>query len=124
MPESIKLLLIVKVEKGLRILDTPRPLGKGAVERRAEPVGKGLYAYGIHNIGGVEYARLVPQNPLKPEWVRVAEADRSIEYVDVINLDDEDGTSNLMQTLIQCLEELAVANTLLANALRNIQSSE
>lgn len=55
---------------------------------RAEPVGKVLSAFTIINIEGVDYAGLIPQNPLKPEWVRVAEADRSIVYVDVIPVSD------------------------------------
>ena len=79
-------LLIVKVPKGLIIRDTPRPESQGGRNMRAVPAGYQLYAYGIHNIGGVNYARLVPQNPQTPEWVRVAEADQSIVYVDVIDL--------------------------------------
>jgi len=110
MDEPIKLLLIVKVPRGLNILDTPRPQSQGAQVRRAVPVGAGLYAYGIHNIAGVDYARLVPQNPLKPEWVRVAEADHSIEYVDVIDLEPEDDhalLSKALQELATALRELA-----------------
>ncbi len=110
-------LLIVKVPRGLKILDTPRPEGQGAFSRRIVPVGTPLDAYGIHNINGVDYARLVPQNPLKQEWVRVAEADHSIEYVDVINLDpSNDGIDALMKVL----SELANSNTLLATALREL----
>lgn len=84
-----KYLLIVKVSRGLKIMDSPRPESQGGVSRRVVPVGTPLDAYSIHNVGGVDYARLIPQNPLKREWVRVAEADHSIEYVDVIPLDTE-----------------------------------
>jgi len=63
-------------------------------------VGAGLYAYQIINIDGVDYARLVSQNPQKPEWVRVAEADHSIEYVDVIKLDENDSTTDLADAII------------------------
>ena len=111
-----KFLLIVKVPRGLNILDTPRPQSAGAVVRRSVPVGTPLDAFGIHNVQGVDYARLVPQNPLKKEWVRVAEADQSIEYVDVIPLGGDGETSQL----IQALSELANANTLLATALREL----
>jgi hypothetical protein len=109
MDEPIKFLLIVKVRLGLNILDTPRPQSQGAYVRRSVPVGTGLYAYGIHNIDGVDYARLVAQNPLKPEWVRVAEADHSIEYVDVIDMKPENDAG-----------QLATALTLLATALREL----
>lgn len=102
-------LLIVKSPRGLIIRDTPRPESQGGRSMRAVPVGTQLYAYDIHTIDGVPYARLVPQNPQKPEWVRVAEADHSIEYVDVIVLTVSDSTS-----------ELATAITLLATAMREI----
>jgi len=88
-----RFLLIVKVPKGIVIRDTPRPEGQGGNHMRAVPVGRSLYAYGVHNIQGVDYARLVPQNPQRPEWVRVAEADHSIEYVDVIDLGTSDDSS-------------------------------
>ncbi len=112
-----RVLLIVKVPRGLKILDTPRPEGQGALIRRTVAVGTPLEAYGIHNINGVNYARLVPQNPLKQEWVRVAEADHSIEYVDVINLDP---SNDELAALMKVLSELANSNTLLATALREI----
>jgi hypothetical protein len=89
--ESPKYLLIVKQPRGLIVRDTPRPQSEGGIQLRSEPVGKQLYAYGIHNINGVPYARLVPQNPTKLEWVRVKEADGSIEYVDVISLEETPG---------------------------------
>jgi hypothetical protein len=66
---------------------------------RAEPVGKSLMAYTIINIGGVDYAGLIPQNPLRPEWVRVAEADHSIEYVEVISLGSSSGTGAIADAL-------------------------
>lgn len=83
-----KFQLIVKVASGVIVRDRPAPQSQGAVKMRAEPVGKSLMAYTIINIGGVDYAGLIPQNPLRPEWVRVAEADHSIEYVEVIPLMD------------------------------------
>ncbi len=82
-----KFALIVKVPRGLTIRTSPRPEGQGGNAIRTVPVGTCLEAYSIHTIDGVPYARLVPQNPTRPEWVRVAEADRSIVYVDVIELD-------------------------------------
>jgi hypothetical protein len=109
-------LLIVKVPRGLKIMDTPRPEGAGGVVRRLEMVGRALHAYGIHNIDGVDYARLVPLNPLKSEWLRVAEADDSLRYVDVIKLEESDET----RELTEALRELANANTLLSLALREL----
>lgn len=102
-------LLIVKVAKGLAIRDTPRPESDGGKRMRNVSVGTALYAYSIHNVGGVEYARLIPQNPQKPEWVRVAEADRSIEYVDVIGLGDGDehGMRRALMRLGDAVEQLA-----------------
>lgn len=110
-----KFLLIVKVPRGIVVIDTPRAQGQGAIVRRSVAVGTPLEAYGIHNINGVNYARLVPQNPQKSEWVRVAEADHSIEYVDVIELDPPENNE-----LMSVLRELASSNTLLATALREL----
>lgn len=104
-----KYLLIVKVPSGLKVLDTPRPVSAGARVLRAEPVGKNLYALGIHNIAGVEYARLKGQNSLVNEWVRVAEADHSIEYVDVIDLEPKSDMNTLADSI-----------TLLATAVREL----
>ena len=88
--------------RGLVIRDTPRPESQGGRELRVVPVGAQLYAYGIHNIAGVPYARLVPLNPQKPEWVRVAEADHSVEYADVIELTDETvDTSQIAEAIIR-----------------------
>lgn len=103
-----KYILIVKVPRGLVIRDTPRPQGQGGTNMRAVAVGTSLMCYDIHNIQGVDYARLVPQNPLRPEWVRVAEADHSIEYVDVIPIDTplDAGTSALVSALNRIAEAL------------------
>ena len=103
-----KFLLIVIVPRGLVIHDLPRPQSEGALQRRTVPVGTQLEAYSIHNIAGVPYARLVPQNPQKPEWVRVREADGSIEYVDVIDLQEEEttGLAQAIRMLAQALISL------------------
>ncbi len=112
-----KYLLIVKVPKGLAIRDLPRPEGQGSRVMRNVPVGTQLHAYRIINIEGVDYAWLVPQNPLRTEWVRVAEADHSIEYVDVISLDTSNDGIN---ALTKAITEMANANTLLATAVREL----
>lgn len=106
-----KYLLIVKVPRGVIVRDRPAPDSMGAARMRTEPVGKSLNAYIIVNIQGVDYAGLIPQNPLKPEWVRVAEADHSIEYVDVIKLES---TSTALSTeavvrMADAVENLAEA---------------
>jgi hypothetical protein len=106
-----KYLLIVTVPSGLVVRNTPRPQSEGGLEMRKVAVGFPLYAYSIHNIQGVEYARLVPQNPQKPEWVRVK--DISIEYVDVIELESQDSTASL-----------ATAVTLLATAARELAKAK
>lgn len=90
--------LIVQVAAGVIVRDRPAPQSRGAAKMRAEPVGKTLMAHTIINIEGVDYAGLIPQNPLKPEWVRVAEADRSIVYVDVIKLDNN-GSGELVNAI-------------------------
>lgn len=84
-----KYLLIVKVANGVAIRNSPRPQSQGGLLMRNVPVGTQLEAYNIINVGGVDYARLVPQNPQRPEWLRVAEADHSVEYVDVFDLTAE-----------------------------------
>lgn len=86
--------LIVKAPAGLIVRDRPAPESRGAAKMRTEPVGKSLMAYTIVNIEGVDYAGLIPQNPMRPEWVRVAEADHSIEYVEVIPLSSSDDGGN------------------------------
>jgi hypothetical protein len=91
--------LIVKVPAGVIVRDRPAPDSRGANKMRAEPVGKVLVAYTIINIGGVDYAGLIPQNPLRPEWVRVAEADHSIEYVEVIPLSGTDKNNAIADAL-------------------------
>jgi hypothetical protein len=100
-----KLLLIVKVPKGIIVRDTPRPQSQGGREMRTVPVGTALYAYDIHNIDGVNYVRLVPQNPQKPEWVRAAEANQSIVYVDIYPLEH----SSEDTALVSAIRELANA---------------
>ena len=78
--------LIVLVKNGVNINDRPGPDSQGALKMRSEKRGNVLYADAILNIDGVPYASLIPQNPLKPEYLRVAERDHSIEYVEVIPL--------------------------------------
>jgi len=109
-----KYLLIVKQPRGLVIRDTPRPESQGGRTMRNVTVGTQLYAYGIHNIEGVPYARLVPQNPQKPEWVRVEEADSSIEYVDVIEMEHES------DSLTNAINMHSGSITLLAAAIRDL----
>lgn len=72
---------------------------------RSVPVGTSLMALSIHNIAGVDYARLVPENPQKQEWVRVAEADKSVVYVDVIDL-GESGDSDIAKALNRIADAL------------------
>lgn len=101
-----KVLLIVKVPRGIIVRDTPRPESQGGRAMRTVAVGTALYAYDIHNIDGVEYARLVPQNPQKPEWVRVAEADHSNEYVDVYPLEQADTETAALTAAIRDLTKV------------------
>ena len=96
-------LLIVKQPRGLVIRDTPRPESQGGKALRTVAVGTALYAYSLHNLEGVQYARLVPQNPQKPEWVRVVEADGSVEYVDVIEMEE----TGEQASLVSAIRELA-----------------
>jgi hypothetical protein len=100
-----KYLLIVKVPRGVIVRDRPAPDSMGATRMRTEPVGKSLNAYIIINIQGVDYAGLIPQNPLRPEWVRVAEADHSIEYVEVIPLE----ASTTFSPIADALNRIAAA---------------
>lgn len=100
-----KFLLIVKVPRGVIVRDRPAPDSMGAARMRTEPVGKSLNAYIIVNIQGVDYAGLVPQNPLRPEWVRVAEADHSIEYVEVIKLEGDSASQQVSDAAVQRLAD-------------------
>jgi len=68
-----KFRLIVTEPFGWKILDRPQPIGGGANSPRADMVGSLKYAYEIISIDGVPYACLVPKDPNKVEWGRVAE---------------------------------------------------
>lgn len=102
-----KFVLLVKVPRGLWILDTPRPESQGASRRRVVPVGTVLRAYEILNVEGVPYAWLVPQNPVKAEWVRVREADSSVEYVQVIPVEEtaKDEIARALNRIADALEK-------------------
>lgn len=106
-------LLIVKPPAGLKIWDTPRPQSEGAIQRRSEAKGAQLYAYSIHNFQGVPYARLVPRDPTKPEWVRVSEAGAAVNtWCDVIDLAPSDDATD---RLAGAIDRLAIAVSALAN---------
>lgn len=107
-----RFLLIVKVPAGLNILDLPRPQSQGARVRRAVPVGSVLQALTIVNVAGAEYGWLVPQDPQKPEWVRVKDA--NTEYVDRIPLD---GINNENAGVALAIKDLADAVRLLVGRL-------
>lgn len=110
-----RLLLIVTVPDGLFVRDTPRPQSRGSKVLRKVSVGGQLYAYEIHYfVESVAYARIVPINPQRPEWVRVAEADGEKTYVDVIELDVKDSS----KVLADAITLLANAITLLATSFR------
>ena|SRR5688500_3145291 len=108
------LLLVVTVRDGLLVRDTPRPESRGSKVLRKVSVGGQLYAYRIHHFENVAYARIVPINPQRPEWVRVAEADGEKTYVDVIELDVKDSTT----AIADAITLLANAITLLATTFR------
>lgn len=97
--EKPKYLLIVKPASGLIVRDLPRPESQGAIRLRAEPKGRQLYAYDIHNFEGVPYARLVPRDPTRPEWARVKEADGLTVYADVIPIDAEESNGDLVDAI-------------------------
>jgi hypothetical protein len=105
-------LLIVKVPKGVVIRDTPRPESLGGRAIRTVSVGAPLYAHQIHVIEGVQYARLATKNQF-PEWVRVAEANGGMEYVDVIDLGEDEQLS-----LASSMKMLADSIILLTAAVR------
>lgn len=102
-----KFVLIVIAENGIVVRDTPRSQTEGGIRMRAEAVGKQLLAFSIHNIGGVPYARLVPQNPQKPEWVRVAEADGVTRYVDVAPMTADGEAAAATEKLADAINHLA-----------------
>ena len=104
--ETVKHVVIVQAKAGMRVLDRPGSTTDGAIVRRAVPSGSTLDAYSVHYINGVPYARLVPQFPTKPEYIRIAERDESIVYCDVINLEAE---AQVPSDLLAVLERIAKA---------------
>lgn len=105
-----KYLLVVTAPAGLIIRDTPRPESKGGKALRKAAVGTQLYAYDTHFFESVEYARLVPINPQRPEWIRIAEADGGTTYAEKIELESQQDPTSA----------LADAITLLATAVREL----
>lgn len=110
---NAKYLLIVKPSNGLNIWDTPRPQSQGAVKRRTVGKGTFLHAYEIINFEGVRYAYLVPVDPAKPEWARVAERGSTVnEYLEEVlleyNLIGYEATIlDYMSKLINVLEKIS-----------------
>lgn len=102
--EQVKHVVIVKVSKGMKVLDRPAPTTDGALTRRIVPNGTSLDAYSIHYIDGVPYARLAPQFPNKPEYIRIAERNEAMVYCDVIDLEPKQDTR-----LLDVLERIATA---------------
>lgn len=113
---EIKYRLIVTTPGGLKILDTPRPIGQGAITRRAVPVGTSLNAYDIFKFDGVEYAYLEPQKPNAPEWVRVGEI-QGAQYVAKIEVKPS-GPGEIKE-IAQALKEIAQALLEIAQATKN-----
>lgn len=122
-----KFRLIVTEPQGWKILDRPQPTSGGALSSRADMVGSLKYAYEIVSFDGVPYACLVPKDPAKMEWGRVAEAGGVLfddegnyikqvrgvrQYVKVIPLTDNDSL------LVMVLRELIQAINILTSQLR------
>lgn len=102
-----KFLLIVTAKDGLIVRNTPRPQSAGGVRLRVEPPGAQLYAQGIYNVGGAEYALLsIPRNPNQPEWVRVSEASGTIKYAEAIPMapSENAGIAAALNRLVDMLE--------------------
>jgi hypothetical protein len=109
---KVKFLLIITPQQGLYTLDTPRPRGEGAQTRRTLKKGDQVYAYDILNFQGVKYAWLVPADPLKPEWCRVAERGSNVnEYCEEIQLsteeEDDSGIAGALNFIAEQLGRIA-----------------
>jgi hypothetical protein len=89
--------LIVKVPRGLQVRNAPTAVSKVL---RSVRVGESLDCYHIAYVDTVPYGKVSPD---KSEWVRIAEADGNVEYVDVVRFDDE------TDSLIAVLERIAKA---------------
>lgn len=79
--------LTVMVKSGMTSRDKPGSQNDGANAMNTYAVGSpNLYAFQVIQVNGVPYAQIVPRNPTKPEWMRVAEADNSLIYLKVEDL--------------------------------------
>jgi hypothetical protein len=72
--------ILITAKAGLNVWDRPAAQSEGAIKRYAQPCGSTRDAYQIINQDGVPYAQLVPQNPIKPEYMRLNERDMSQVY--------------------------------------------
>lgn len=77
---------VVFAKLGMTSRDTPRSQSDGGIAMNTYKVGDTIYAFQILQVKGVPYAQIVPRDPMKPEWIRVAEADNAIIYLKVTDL--------------------------------------
>ena len=103
----IKYLLIVTVPDGLIVRDIPAPQSMGSRELRRLKRGTHVYAYKILPFRGVPYAWIEPLVPGRVEWVRVAEADGNLEYVEVTDLGGE--ADSVPAAIVRAAEIIAAA---------------
>lgn len=90
--------LIVKVPRGLQVRCAPTAVSKVL---RSVQVGTALDCYHIAYVDTVPYGKVSPD---KSEWVRIAEADGNVEYVDVIRFAEQPGS--LISVLTRIAEAL------------------
>lgn len=83
------LLVIITERFGMDILDRPISQSEGAKVLRKEQCGTRLTAIAKIFKNGVPYAVLVPREPNKPEYMRIAERDNSIVFAEVIEIEPE-----------------------------------
>lgn len=92
--------LIVKVPRGLQVRNAPTAVSKVL---RSVRVGEALDCYNIMEVNTVPYGKVSPD---KSEWVRIAEADGNVEYVDVIRFDTgTDGLIAVLERIARALEK-------------------
>jgi hypothetical protein len=105
---------VVQAKAGMTSRDTPRSQSDGGVAINNYPVGATIYAFQRLQVKGVPYMQIVPRDPMRPEWMREAEADNSVIYLKVSDLYPSEPADTGGDSLVAAVDRVANAILLIA----------